>query len=66
MREMEDILSFSLSGVYSLLLLNLTFSFLLGIRIRQMEARFLSTEASVNSMLLDVNLMLTNIEDSTR
>lgn len=63
---MEDILSFSLSGVYSLLLLSLTFSFLLGIRIRQMEARFLSAEASVNSMLSDVNQMLRNIEDSTR
>lgn len=63
---MEELLSFSLSGVYSLLLLNLIFSFLLGIRIRQMEATFLSKESQINSLISGIDQKLSQLEDSMR
>ncbi len=41
---MEDILSFALYGIYTLLLLSLTFNFLLTIRLRGMHSRIAEAE----------------------
>ncbi|MEE8167633.1 MAG: hypothetical protein V3T58_02025 [Candidatus Hydrothermarchaeales archaeon] len=38
----EDLLSFSISGIYSLLILSLTFSFLLAIRMKQLHNKLAS------------------------
>lgn len=44
---MEDITSLSISGIYSLLILSLTFSFLLAMRVRQLQNKLISYEGSV-------------------
>jgi hypothetical protein len=60
----DDLISFSLSGVYSLLLLNLTFSFLLAIRVRQLKSGFPHSESQVRSLLFDMEKRISEIEDS--
>lgn len=44
---MEPITSLSISGIYSLLVLSLAFSFLLAMRVRQLQNKILSYEGSV-------------------
>ncbi len=44
---MEDLTSLSISGIYSLLILSLTFSFLLAMRVRQLQNKLVSYEGSV-------------------
>jgi len=41
---MEDITSFGISGIYSLLILSLTFSFLLALRIKRLNQKVLKLE----------------------
>ena len=47
MVAMEDLTSLSISGIYSLLILSLTFSFLLAMRVRQLQTKLISYEGSV-------------------
>ncbi len=61
---MEDILSLSISGVYSLLLLNISFSFLLAIRVRQLNSMFISSEEQIASSISDINERVMEFEDS--
>ncbi len=47
----DELLNFSISGLYSLLILALTFNFLLAMRIRQMQNSFASyTEITTKKM----------------
>jgi len=41
---MEELLSFAISGVYSLLILSLTFNFLLAVRLHQTERQIEGVE----------------------
>ncbi|MFQ6135718.1 MAG: hypothetical protein ACE5PM_00865 [Candidatus Hydrothermarchaeales archaeon] len=48
---MEEIVSLSMAGIYSLLILNLTFLFLLGIRLHQLKGRIFDVEGLIGSEL---------------
>ncbi|MEE8168241.1 MAG: hypothetical protein V3T58_05160 [Candidatus Hydrothermarchaeales archaeon] len=61
---MEQILSFSISGIYSLLLLNLTFNFLLAIRLNQVSKKFVSAQEMVDSRINKLNDKIKHVEDS--
>ncbi|MFQ5887949.1 MAG: hypothetical protein ACE5HY_04565 [Candidatus Hydrothermarchaeales archaeon] len=44
---MEDIVSLSMAGLYSLLILNLTFLFLIGIRVHNIKTKIISVEETM-------------------
>lgn len=49
--SMEEIVGLSMAGIYSLLVLNLTFLFLLGIKIHQLKGSILDVEGLMGSEL---------------
>jgi len=56
---MEDIVSLGVAGIYSLLILSLCFSFLLAIRLRQLEKKLVNYE---NTMDKELKTIIRRIE----
>jgi hypothetical protein len=62
----EDIINLSMSGIFSILILNLTFSFLLGVRLTQMQKNILSLGESLEKEVSLLNERLDALEDASR
>jgi hypothetical protein len=59
----EDIINLSMSGIYSILILNLTFVFLLAIRVAQMHKNFLSFYETLEAEVSMLKERLDTMED---
>ncbi len=47
----EDLLNFAISGIYSLMILSITFNFLLAMRLKQLQNRFVSYTETINKKI---------------
>ena len=63
---MEDLTSLSISGIYSLLILSLTFSFLLAMRVRQLQNKLVSYEGSVEKRVAILKERVELLETSVK
>jgi hypothetical protein len=62
----EDLLNLSISGIYSLLVLSITFSFLLSMRVRQLNKKVLSFGDTIDNELTLLKRRLEILENSLR
>ena len=63
---MEDLTSLSISGIYSLLILSLTFSFLLAMRVKQLQNKLVSYEGSVEKRVAILKERVELLETSVK
>lgn len=63
---MEDITSFAFAGLFSLFLLSLNFSFLLHMRLKQMNKKFDEMEEKLNKSKETDKLIVEELDDLVR
>lgn len=61
---MEEITTLSLAGIYLLLILSLFFSFVIGVRIRQLNEKISTFEKNYGEYLKTIKTKVGKLEDS--